>query len=99
MEYLLRKILANQMAAKASDDRTFVEEIAGIWGEAGHDNAVTPDTLQALLILMLTLIMQIKMIPPAEMKTATKLLCETFVDRMARDTLSSAPARQGSVTP
>ncbi len=99
MEYLLRKIPADQMAAKASDDRAFIEEIAEIWGEAGHGNAVTPDTLQALLILMLTLIMQTKMIPTAEMKTATKLLRQTFVDRMTRRTLSSAPARQESVIP
>ncbi len=99
MEYLLRKIPADQMAVKASDDRTFIEEIARIWGEAGRGNAVTPDTLQALLILMLTLIMQTKMIPPDDMKTATKLLRETFVDRMTRGTLSSAPARYESINP
>lgn len=91
MQYLLRKIPPDRMEAKARSDRAFIEEISGLWSEADAGNFVTPDTVQGLMILMVTLIMQTRTIPAPQMKIAQDLLRETFIERMTRGTAQTNP--------
>ncbi len=99
MQYLLRKIPSSQMEAKARNDRAFIEEISTLWSEADAGNTIDPNTLQGLMTLMVTLVMQTSLIPSPQMSTAIKLLRETFVQRMTRGTLSTARGHHESTTP